>query len=343
MKTRMGLIALAGLLTATPGVALDPVPQSSEAGGYKLQDVLVSSFHDGRAVGTTRTDSRGAFRLEFPAVPGPGDQICFSGPSVRAAIDHVRYGDDNETLLRRGGGALSRRGAGDQQRLEPLVELLVVIALNGQPQGGEQRLVVPGARIRAGQARSADQDLCYRPFAEFADSQGQGGERRSSGRGASGDQSLAGSGGPVQAATSEPVYVRNADGTYSILELMRTNPASGDASSRGPGRQAGGTVTGRVTSAEGGPEASQARRGGVPEILGDQRGVQSQELRASTLGGPPVGQSSISDGGRRDGASGSGPGVDPRIPPPAARSGPAAPSQSRSTVVTGTITLAAGR
>jgi len=69
MTARLALIALTGWALAAPAAAED----------YKLEDVLVSGLHQGRAVATGRTDSRGAFRLEFPAGPSAADQICFTG------------------------------------------------------------------------------------------------------------------------------------------------------------------------------------------------------------------------------------------------------------------------
>lgn len=296
MTARLALIALTGWALAAPAAAED----------YKLEDVLVSGLHQGRAVATGRTDSRGAFRLEFPAGPSAADQICFSGPSVRAAMAPVPYGDDNETLLRRGGAQPSGPG-GEPQRAETLVELLVVIAVNDRPQGGEQRLVIPGARIRAGQARSADLDLCYRPFVNVGDAPPPGIVPATTRQGATGPRTLpSGPDGAARATASEPVYVRNADGTYSIVELRPGQPSAGAG---GPIRQEGGTVTGRVTSSAGVPVSGLGSAGGVPTTV-DHDGDGRQVRRS-----------------------------DPSIPPPGARTGPA----PRPTIVTGTVSLVESR
>lgn len=142
MISKLALIALAALtgpmLTASEHAAAQTM--RSAGGDYILRDIIITSYRGSTAVSSGRTDARGNFRLDAPAGV---DRVCLNGPSLRSAIN--------------------RAGGGDPQRAETLVELLVVVAVNDQPQ---QRLPFPSGRGGdcAGGRASADLDLCYRPF-----------------------------------------------------------------------------------------------------------------------------------------------------------------------------------
>lgn len=289
MTAGLVLISFAGLALTTPAAVSEAATQQTRSADIRMQDLLVSSIREGRVLATGRTDARGHFRLSLPEPPTNAHELCLNGPSVRAALD--RGGDGDEP-----------------RRADMLVELMIVVAINERPPGPEQQLLIPLSRIRAGQSRSADMDLCYRPFVNVADGSPSENEpiaARQRDPGSLTPRPVTGGAAPVR--MSEPVYVRNADGTISILEMRQAVPPPGGAEPGGPVRQEGGTVTGRVTNASGAPETALANAGDVP---------------------PPADYDGDGRPTRR---------TDPRIPPPGSPTGPEGLRAPRPTVITGTI------